>query len=319
MWQYIFRRIFISFPILIGVTIVIFALIHFAPGDPVTGMIDPINGNMDSKSIQLERERLGLDKPVPVQYFYWISRVAKGDLGYSLINGKPVAEMIGDRFWSTVRLTVLSLLVSVIFGITIGIISAIKQYSIIDYSFTFLSFAAVSVPGFFMALGMIFLFALKLGWLPTSGMLTLGDEVTLWDQVKHLIMPVSVLGIGSAAPITRYARSSMLEVLNLDYINVARSKGMREYKVILRHAFPNALIPLLTVIGLRVPFLFGGSVIIEQIFHWYGMGSLNIWAVMNQDYTTLMGLNLISAILVLLSNLIVDISYAFVDPRIQYN
>ena len=319
MGQYIFRRVLMIFPILLGVTIVIFLLIHFAPGDPVTGMIDPTVGNISSEEVAAQRAKLGLDKPLPVQYIYWLSRVVKGDLGYSLINGNPVNEMVGERFWPTIKLTILSMIVSVIFGTVVGVISAINQYSVLDYSVTLVSFIAVSIPGFFLALGMIFLFSLKLGWLPTSGMMTLGEDPSLWDSFKHLIMPVTVLGVGTAAPITRYARSSMLEILNNEYVNVARAKGVRESMVIFRHAFPNALIPLITVVGLRIPQLFGGSVIVEQIFHWHGMGTLNIWAVMNQDYTTLMGLNLISAVIILVSNLLTDISYAFVDPRIRYN
>ncbi len=319
MTQYIFRRLLISLPILLGVTIVIFLLIHFAPGDPVTGMLDPTAGAISSEVVEAQRAQLGLDKPLPIQYVYWLGRVVKGDLGYSLINGNPVNKMIAERFWPTIKLTMLSMIVSVLFGTVVGVISAINQYSLLDYTVTLISFVAVSIPGFFLALGMIFLFSLKLGWLPTSGMTTLGAEPSVWDSFKYMLMPVTVLGIGTAAPIARYARTSMLEVLNNEYVNVARAKGVRERMVIFKHAFPNALIPLITVVGLRIPQLFAGSVIVEQIFHWRGMGTLNIWAVMNQDYTTLMGLNLISAMLVLGSNLITDISYAFIDPRIRYN
>lgn len=318
MGSYIIKRILISIPVLLGVTIIIFLLIHIAPGDPVTGMIDPMNGNLSSEAVALERAKLGLDKPVPVQYFYWLGRVIKGDLGYSLINGKPVRELVASRIWPTLEITILSLLISVVVGIGIGVISAIKQYSAIDYIFNFLSLSAVSIPGFFLALGLIYFFALRLNWLPTSGMSTLGQDPSFFDKLSYLIMPVTVLGIGSAAPIMRYARTSMLEVLNLEYVNVARAKGAKERIVILKHAFPNALLPLITVIGLRVPGLFGGSVIVEQIFHWQGMGTLNISSVLNQDYTVLMGLNLISAVLVLISNLIADIAYAFVDPRIRF-
>jgi peptide/nickel transport system permease protein len=318
MGRYILRRILVCIPVLFGVTVVIFMLIHIAPGDPVTGMIDPTVGNIDSEVVELERAKLGLDKPLPVQYFLWLGRILKGDMGYSLINGRPVGEMVAERIGPTLQITILSLIVSVVMGVGLGIISAIKQYSILDYFLTFVSFAAVSVPGFFLALGLIFVFALQLDWLPTSGMQTLGQEPSFWDSIKYMVMPVTVLGVANAAPIMRYARTSMLEVLNQEYVNVARAKGAKEKIVILRHAFPNALLPLITVIGLRIPQLFGGSVIIEQIFHWHGMGTLNISAVLNQDYTVLMGLNLISAILVLLSNLFTDIAYAFVDPKIRF-
>ena len=319
MAKYILRRLLISVPVLIGITVIIFLLINLAPGDPVTGMIDPTLGDFSPELVERERARLGLDQPLPVQYFLWLGRVVRGDLGYSLITRKPVSELIGHRIWPTMQLTLLSLLMSTIIGVAIGIISAVKQYSALDYLATFFSFSAVSVPGFFLALGMIYLFALKLHWLPTSGMYTLGQERSLGDNVRHLIMPVTTLGVGAAAPLVRYARSSMLEVLHQDYVNTARAKGLRGWLVIMRHAVPNTLIPLITVIGLRLPWLFAGSVIVEQIFHWEGMGTLNIWAVMNQDYTLLMGLNMISAILVLGANLLADVAYALVDPRIRYD
>lgn len=319
MGKYILRRILVSIPVLIGITVITFSLIHLAPGDPVTGMIDPTLGDFSPDLVERERVKLGLDKPVPVQYVLWLGRVLRGDLGYSLINRKPIAGMIGDRIWSTLQLTLSALLVSVVAGVAIGIISAVRQYSILDYLVTLFSFSAISVPGFFLSLGLIYLFALKLRWLPTSGMRTLGEDPSLWDQIKHMIMPVSVLAVSITAPLARYARSSMLEVLQLGYVSTARAKGLRERAVVMGHAFPNALIPLVTVVGLRLPALFGGSVIVEQIFHWQGMGTLNISAVMNQDYTLLMGLNMISAVLVLFANQLADIAYALVDPRISYD
>jgi peptide/nickel transport system permease protein len=316
---YILKRILITIPLLLGITVITFSLIHLAPGDPVTGMIDPTRGNLDAEAIARERSRLGLDKPLPVQYVLWLGRVVRGNLGYSLINQKPVSQLIGDRILSTLQLTVTALAVSIVVGITIGIISAVKQYSWLDSIFTFLSFSAVSIPGFFLSLGLIYIFALKLQWLPTSGMETLGAPPSIWDKLKHMIMPVSVLAVTMTAPLVRYARSSMLEILNQEYLTVARSKGLREWLVLLRHGLPNALIPVITIIGLRLPALFGGSVIVEQIFHWPGIGSLNIWAVRNQDYTVLMGLNMVSATLILFANLFTDIAYAVIDPRVRYD
>lgn len=317
MGKYIVRRILISIPVLFGITVIVFALIQIAPGDPVAGMIDPTIGNFDAERIEVEREKLGLNEPLVVQYFFWLGRVMKGDLGYSLITQKPVAEQIQERLGPTLKLTISALVLSSVIGVTVGVISAVKQYSVIDYVSTFFSFIAVSLPGFFLALAMIYLFALKLNWLPTSGMSSLGQEASLWDEILHMIMPVTILGVGSAAPLVRYARSSMLDILNQDYVVLARAKGVREWATIIWHAFPNALIPLITVIGLRLPVLFAGSVIVEQIFHWQGLGSLNIWAVLNQDYSVLMALNLISAVLVLGANLLTDIAYAIVDPRIK--
>jgi peptide/nickel transport system permease protein len=319
MGKYIVRRILISIPVLIGITIITFCLINLAPGDPVMGQMDPnMLSNLSPERIAVERARLGLDKPLPVQYVVWLGRVVRGDMGYSMINRKPVAELIVHRIWPTLRLTISALALSVLLGIGIGILSAIKQYSAIDYLASLFSFSAVSIPGFFLSLALIYIFALQLRWLPTSGMMTLGKPPSLLDDLRYMIMPVAVLGIGSAAPLVRYARSSMLEVLRVEYVTTARAKGLTEWAVIMRHAFPNALIPLITVVGLRLPALFAGSVIVEQIFHWEGMGSLNIWAVLNQDYTLLMGLNMISGILVLTANMLADIAYAFVDPRIRY-
>lgn len=319
MTKYIINRFLVSIPVLLGITLVTFALIHLAPGDPVTGMIDPTLGDFSPELIARERTKLGLDRPLPVQYVLWLGRVVRGDLGYSLINRQAVSELIGQRIWSTLQLTISALVIGVIIGIVIGVLSAVKQYSVLDYLTTLFSFSAVSIPGFFLSLGLIYVLALKLKWLPTSGMRTLGEEASLWDQLAHMIMPVTVLAVSITAPIARYARSSMLEVLGQPYINTARAKGFRERAVIVRHAFPNALIPLVTVIGLRLPNLFAGSVIVEQIFHWQGMGTLNISAVLNQDYTVLMGLNMISATLVLVANQLADIAYAIVDPRISYD
>ncbi len=319
MTTYILKRILITIPLLLGITVIIFSLIHLAPGDPVTGMIDPTLGTLSAEAIAQERSRLGLDMPLPLQYAAWLGRMVRGDLGYSLVRRSPVTELIGRRIESTLQLTVSALALAVVAGVSIGIISAVKQYSWIDSLFTFLSFGAVSIPGFFLALGLIYILALNLQLLPTSGMQTLGAPPSLWDRLRHMIMPVSVLAVTMAADLVRYTRSSVLEVLGQEYLTVARAKGVRELLVVLRHGLPNALIPVITIIGLRLPALFGGSIIIEQIFHWPGIGTLNIWAVHNSDYMVLMGLNLVSAILILFANLLTDIVYAFVDPRVRYD
>jgi peptide/nickel transport system permease protein len=280
-------------------------------------MIDPTVGDFSPERIEAERESLGLNDPLPIQYFNWLGRIIRGDLGYSIILKKPIASMISVRLWPTLKITLLALILSAVFGISLGVLSAVKQYSLVDYLSTFLSFLSVSLPGFFIALGMVFLFALKLDWLPTSGMSTLGGEKGFIDSIKYMVMPVAVLTISGAAPLVRYARSSMLECLKSDYMVLARAKGAKKWRAIYVHAFPNALIPLLTVIGLRIPALFAGAIIIEQIFHWQGLGTLNIWAVMNQDYSVLMALNLVAALMVLGANLLTDIAYALVDPRIK--
>lgn len=317
MGRFILRRILVSVPVFFGITIIVFSMLHLAPGDPVSGMFDPTVGDFSAERVAAERERLGLNDPLPIQYVKWLGRVLQGDLGYSLVLQRPVSSMISLRLWPTLQITLLALFLSSLIGVLIGVISAVNQYSAVDYLSTLVSFLAVSVPGFFIALAMIYLFALQLDWLPTSGMGTLGGGRDILDSIRFLVMPVAVLTITGAAPIVRYARSAMLECLKSDYMMLARAKGARRWRAVFVHAFPNALIPIITVIGLRIPALFAGAIIVEQIFQWQGLGTLNIWAVMNQDYSVLMALNLVSAVAVLGANLLTDVVYALVDPRIR--
>ena len=317
MGRFILRRILISLPVFFGITIIVFSMLHFAPGDPVSGMFDPTVGDFSAERVAAERERLGLNDPLPIQYVKWLGRVLQGDLGYSLVLQRPVSSMISVRLWPTLQITLLALFLSSIIGVFIGVVSAVNQYSPVDYLSTLVSFLAVSIPGFFIALGMIYLFALRLDWLPTSGMGTLGGSGGILDSIRFLVMPVAVLTITGAAPIVRYARSAMLECLKSDYMMLARAKGAKKWRAVFVNAFPNALIPIITVIGLRIPALFAGAIIVEQVFQWQGLGTLNIWAVMNQDYSVLMALNLVSAVAVLGANLLTDVVYALVDPRIR--
>ena len=324
MGRYILNRVLIAMPVLIGITIVNFAFLHLAPGDPVTMMM-PIDPTVGASSVaqtqewqQYQRERLGLDKPLPVQYVLWLRELAQGNFGRSIASGYSVLPEVAHRLGSTLELTLTALAISIVMGIGIGVLSAVNQYSLLDYLATFFSFLAVSVPGFFLALVFIYLFALKLHVLPTSGMSTLGGPATLSDTMLHLIMPAVVLGASGTASLMRFTRSSMLEVLRQDYVVTARSKGLAERLIMARHAFRNGLLPIITVVSLHLPGLFGGSVIIEQVFYWQGMGMLGIKAVFDRDYPVIMALNLISAVLVLSANLLADIAYAFADPRIRY-
>jgi peptide/nickel transport system permease protein len=205
-----------------------------------------------------------------------------------------------------------------IIALPVGVLSAVKQYSFLDYASTIFGFAAISIPSFFLSLGTIYVFALTLGWLPTAGMATVGEPSSLWDSLRHLILPATVLGLAEAAPLIRYTRSSMLEIIKQDYVTVARAKGLRERSVIYGHALRNALLPLVTVIALSLPRLLGGTVIVEAVFAWPGMGTLAITAVRGRDYPVIMAINLISAVLILLSSLLADVIYAIVDPRIKY-
>jgi peptide/nickel transport system permease protein len=309
----------ISLPVLFGVTVFTFLFINMAPGDPVLALLDAeTRAELGPEGLELRRAQLGLTQPLPVRYVAWIGRLAQGNLGYSLISGEPVAESIRQRIGPTLKLMGTSLVVSVALGVALGILSAVRQYSLLDYVATIGGFVAVSTPSFFLGLGLIYVLSVNLGLLPTAGMYTLGVERTLGDDLAHMVMPVMVLGLGHIALLMRYARSSMLEVIRQDYITAARAKGLAERIVLLRHAFRNALLPLITVVGLSLPGLLGGAVITEQVFQWPGMGLLAIRAVSSRDYPLIMGIMLMSATTVLVSNLVADVLYAVADPRIRY-
>lgn len=316
MRQYITRRVIQIIPIVIGITIVTFFLIKMCPGNPLKVMLF----NPDIKPEERARlERLyGFDDPIYVQYFRWLARLLKGDLGWSLYTKRPVTKHILERIGPTAILAGSTLFLSFLIAIPFGILSATKQYSLLDYSSTVIIFFGMSLPIFFLGLVVIYIFAVRFGILPTSGMKTLGIPFSIWDRIKHLILPISVLTFYQIAPVVRYARSSMLEVIREDYVRTARSKGISERDVIYKHALRNALIPIVTLFGLSIPFIFNGAFITETIFAWPGMGRLAVGAVFQRDYPILMGTTLVTAILVLLGNLIADILYAVVDPRIRY-
>lgn len=319
MQTYILRRLAISVPILIGLTVVTFLLTELMPGDFVDGLI-PTTAivNFSPEQMEAMRESYGLNKPAYVRYFIWLRELVQGNLGRSLTSGAPVRDEILARLPATLQLTSTALLIGVVMGVGLGIASAVKQYTWIDQLLTLLGFFWISTPGFVFAIGGIFLFSLKLPIFPTSGIINYGEEATLLTRIHHMILPSLVLGLGSMAGFMRYARGSLLDVIRQDYIVVARAKGLAERAVLLRHALRNALIPLITIIGLNIPFLIGGTVIIEHIFAWPGMGTYSLAAIFARDYPVIMGVNFVVALVVLLSNLLADITYAFADPRIHY-
>jgi peptide/nickel transport system permease protein len=292
-------------------------MINLAPGDPIAAMVPPELG-LSGEALQAYKVSLGLDKPLPVRYALWLGELAHGNLGYSYISQRPVRQVIIDRLWPTLELTLTALAISMVLGVVLGVLSAIKQYSAVDYLLTVLAFVGVSTPGFFAGMGVLYIFALKLGWFPTSGMVTPGPDLGPFDNLRHLVLPATILGPERAAALVRYTRSSMLDVIRQDYITTARAKGVRESLVIFRHAFRNALIPLITVVGLSLPLLVSGAVFIEVIFSWPGMGSLAVNAISQRDYPVIMGFNLVAAGVVLLSNLVADLAYSVADPRIRY-
>lgn len=313
MGKYILKRILIAIPVLIGITIIDYAIMCLA-GSPLEMLQGP---RVSEAAVEAKKIALGLDQPIYVQYFVWLGQLLHGNMGYSIKSYQSVAEMIGSHIGPTLLLMGVSMLVSLIISIPAGIYSAIKQYSKGDYAVVTMSFLGSSIPSFFLSLLLIFLFTVKLGWLPSSGMTTLGTDGGFLDVAKHMIMPVAVLAFSMAGSNIRYIRSSMLEILQQDYLRTARAKGIGRRRVIYKHALRNALVPIVTVIGMQIPTLFGGAVIIEQIFSWPGLGLLTMTAISNRDYPVIMGVCLLSAIVVLVANLVTDILYALVDPTIQ--
>ena len=318
MSKYILRRLVLAIPILFGITLIDFVLINLAPGDPIIAMIDPA-APVAPGELEVLRENLGLNQPFFIRYTIWLTEALKGNMGYSYVHSVPVMQRIQERLGPTLILTVSALVISVVVGIPLGLLSSLKQYSKIDYGLTFATFAGISVPNFFLALAGIYIFALKLDVLPPFGMISLRTELPYTiDLLHHLLLPATVLGFASMASLMRFARTSLLEVLDQDYVTTARAKGLQQRRILTVHALRNALIPLITVLGLRLPGLFGGSVIIETVFSWPGIGKLAIDSITDRDYPQIMSLLLITAVLVLLANLITDIVYAYADPRIRY-
>ncbi len=308
------HRLLLTIPILFFVTLFNFLIMSMAPGDPVDAYMNPYATEED---LAQKRAAMGLDKPVLYQYGVWLGKVIQGDLGYSYSSYEPVKDIMADRIGPTLLLMGIAMLVAYIIAIPIGILSATKQYSLLDHGVTGLSFLGISVPPFFFGMFGIYIFSLKLHLLPTGNMYSLGKGMDIGDRIEHLILPVFVLAMAIAGKMVRYVRSSMLDVLNQDYLRTARSKGLSEWIVILRHALKNALIPIITVIGLDIPLLIGGAVVTEQIFQWPGIGQLTIQSIGSRDYPVLMAINLISALFVIGANLLTDLAYLVTDPRIK--
>ncbi|GAF63439.1 dipeptide ABC transporter permease protein [Bacillus sp. TS-2] len=316
MTHFIMKRLFIAIPVLFGITIFNFFIINLAPGNPAEMYINP---SLSQGDIDQRMESMGLNDPFWVQYFRWLLAIIQFDFGYSLASYQPVIEVVAERIGPTLLLMFASLIIAYTIAIPIGVISAVKQYSWMDYFFTSFSFLGVSIPNFFLGIMGIFVFALTFQILPTGGMYSLGSNQGFGELMKHIILPASVLGTAIAGNMVRYVRSSILEVLGQDYLRTARAKGLHEWVVIVKHALRNGLIPIITIIGLDIPVLFGGAVITEQVFQWPGMGQLMIQSIGSRDYSTLMALNLLIAVVVLSVNTITDMLYAVVDPRIKYN
>jgi peptide/nickel transport system permease protein len=321
MLNFIFRRILEFIPSLFLLLTFTFFLIHLAPGDPTEILFNP---QMSEEAKDNLRKAYGLDKPVEVQYVKWMVSFCQGEFGTSFHHKKPVKDVILAAVPNTLLLASLALFMEFFFGILIGIIAAVKQRSIFDYLTTLFALTIYSIPEFWLALVLVLVFALNLGWLPATGMIDVvyHDYMTpmgkFLDLARHLILPAICLGLGGVASIARYTRGNMLEVIRQDYIRTARAKGLAERVVIYKHALKNAMLPIVTIIGLSLPYLISGSFIIETVFGWPGMGRVGVEAAFTRDYPLLMAEVVIAGVLVMFGNLLADILYGVVDPRVRY-
>jgi len=317
MLTYIIRRVLILIPMAFVICFLVYLGLELTPGDAVSYMINPdALGGMDPAQLEALRESLGLGQPFYVRFWVWFTNLLQGNFGYSTSGGVPISSIIATRLPATLELAGLALVISTVLGCVLGVVSALKRGSATDSALTVIGMLGVSIPEFFFGLVAILVFSLNLGWLPVGGR-SMPNYITLWDRLPHLVLPSLVLSIMLTAGVMRYARSSMLDALTRDFIKTARSKGLPEWRVNLLHGFRVALTPVVVLIGFRLPVLIGGSVIIEQVFQWPGIGNEFISAVRSQDYPVVMTIALLSVMAVLVASLIVDILTAVIDPRVR--
>jgi peptide/nickel transport system permease protein len=322
MLWYVLRRLVLAVPLLVGITFVSFLVIHLAPGDPTELQLGELSPESTAQARQALRELYGLDRPVPVQYWTWLTRLVRLDFGRSFApDGRPVLEKIAERLPVTLALNVIEMIIILALAVPIGVLSATRQYSRFDKVTTLFVFVGFATPDFWLALLLMILFGVHLGW-PISGLRSpTWEYLPFWaqqlDLLSHLVLPVAVATFGGLAGFSRYMRQSMLEVIRQDYIQSARAKGLAERVVIGKHALRNALLPIVTILGLSLPGLIGGSVIVESIFGIPGMGQLMVQSVYQRDYPVIMGNLVIVSALTLVANLCADVAYGLVDPRIR--
>ncbi len=323
MLAYALRRLLLAMPLLLGITFVSFAVIHLAPGDPVELQTGDMSMQQSAQAYQELRKLYGLDQPLHVQYWNWLTRIVRLDFGRSFApDGRPVLNKIAERLPITLMLNLVEMIIILVLAVPIGILSATRQYSLFDKVTTVFVFVGFATPDFWLALLLMILFGVQLDWLPVSGLRSLNWEYLSfwgrqWDFLSHLALPILVATFGGLAGFSRYMRQSMLEAIRQDYIQSARAKGLAERVVIGKHALRNAMLPIVTVLGLSLPGLIGGSVIVESIFAIPGMGQLMVQSVFQRDYPVIMGNLVIVSVLTLLANLAADLSYGLVDPRIR--
>ncbi|MGH2614732.1 MAG: nickel ABC transporter permease [Thermomicrobiales bacterium] len=307
MTQYVVQRLILAVPVLLGVSIAVFLMMHLLPGDPALAMLAGQSG-ITPEDVDRVRRQLGLDQPVPVQYLNYIGRVLQGDFGESVHSHRPVLEMIGEQAGATVQLALVAMAIAVSLGIVLGTISALRQNTWVDTFSMLIALFGVSMPSFWLGLILIYVFSLRLGWLPVTGQ----------GGWQRLILPAIALGMDFSAITARLVRANLLDVLRQEYVLTARAKGLRDRVVVTRHALRNAMIPVLTIIGLQLGNLLGGAVVIETVFAREGIGRLAVTAILSKDFPLVQGIVLVAAVVYVSINLLIDLSYATLDPRIRY-
>lgn len=319
MSAYFFRRILIALPVLVGITLAAFIVLSAAPGDPITARMDPeVLSRLTQEDLDRRRRELGLDQPAPIRYVVWLAGVVQGDLGYSIVTGRPIASEVGNRLGPSLTLMASAALIAILVGIPFGVISAVNQYGRLDYALSAFTIFLISTPTFVLGLLALYLFGVSLKILPVGELFTFGKEDDVIDRLAHLVMPAMILGLVNAAPLMRYTRASMLEVLGSDYITTARAKGLAGRVVLVRHALRNALIPVITILAILLPELVAGAVITETVFNWPGLGQLSVKAAADRDPALMMGVVLIVGAATLVASILADFAYSVVDPRIRY-
>lgn len=313
--RYLLRRILVAIPLFVGVSLILFAVLHLAPGSPLDVYTD--NPAVTPEALQNLKVSLGLDQPLPVQYVRWFTGFFRGDWGYSIRTNQPAVQEAFARFPATLELSGTAFLLALLVAVPLGVFSAVRRYSWGDHVATLFSFLGISMPVFWLALMVQLLFSVKLQWLPSAGMVTIGDG-SFVDRVRHLLLPASVLSLAFIAGWSRYVRSSMIEVLSLDYVRTGHAKGLARWVVTYRHALKNALIPVITIIALDLAQLFSGAVITETVFAWPGLGRLFIESMNGRDYPVLLGLMMFGSFGLITVNLLTDLLYAVLDPRVRY-
>jgi peptide/nickel transport system permease protein len=316
--SYIVRRILIGIPVFFGITVLVFVFVALTPGDAASAYSRP-EFRLDPQALEAVRRRFGLDQPLPIRYLAWLANTLQGNLGYSTVNGQAIGETVLRALQNSTMLTGTAIVGGMLVGIPLGILSATRQYSKLDFLLTGITFLGISIPSFLLGLGGLWILGVILKLVPIAGMSTPGRPTDFFDFLRHLALPATILGFGYAAIFMRYTRASMLEVINTDYITTARSKGLSNRVVIVRHAFRNAIIPVITILAISLPEIVGAAVVTEQVFTWPGVGLLMVQGVSARDYYAIMGVALVIALAVLVFNLLADIAYAYVDPRIRYS